>query len=76
MINRMREKAKKKVLRFLMVSGCIITMLLAGCGEHECAICGDPADTLMEISGKRVYICDECHRDYIEIQHLFSETLD
>ncbi len=54
----------------------LITMLLAGCGEHECAICGNPADTLMEISGKHVYICDECYRDYIEIQHLFSETLD
>lgn len=67
-----RRKRRRKIRVLLL----LITMLLAGCGEHECAICGNPADTLMEISGKHVYICDECYRDYIEIQHLFSETLD
>lgn len=76
MINRMREKAKKKVLRFLMVSGCIITMLLAGCGEHECAVCGAETRRETTIARKKIFICDSCYRDYIEIQHLFNESLE
>ena len=67
--------AKKRAFGALLLL-CMLPVLFAGCGKHECVICGDPAKRTLTVMGKKLYICDPCYRDYIEIQQLYNEILD